>query len=130
MLSGFWIFKKPACSHQEPVDVHEQQRQEKSVEEEVEGDAGDRLEAGHACGIQHFEREPVETEPEPERDRDKYNTINKTILFMSIHLQHLHLCWASPSDAEADGAHVGQHVVKQVISSTSGLQVDVELGKL
>lgn len=59
------------CPHQEPVDVHEQQCQEKSVEEEVEGDAGDRLETGHAGGIQHLEREPVETEPEPERDTDR-----------------------------------------------------------
>lgn len=38
--------------------------------------------------------------------------------------------WASPSDAEADGAHVGQDVIEQVIASTSGLQVDVELGEL
>lgn len=66
--------KKPVCPHQEPVDVHEQQSEEKSVEEEVEGDAGYRLEAGHTCGVQYFEREPVETEPEPVGDqgRNKY----------------------------------------------------------
>lgn len=52
--------------HQEPVDVHEQQCKEESVEEEVEGDGGDGLDAGHTGGIQHFERKPVETEPEPE----------------------------------------------------------------
>ncbi len=63
---------KLVCPHQEPVDVHEQQRQEKSVEEEVEGNAGDRLEAGDTCGIQYFEREPVETEPEPKTDGHRY----------------------------------------------------------
>lgn len=36
----------------------------------------------------------------------------------------------SPGDAEADGAHVGEHVVEQVVASSSGLQVDVELGEL
>lgn len=36
----------------------------------------------------------------------------------------------SPGDAEADGAHVGEHVVEQVVASASGLQVDVELGEL
>jgi len=40
------------------------------------------------------------------------------------------VCRASPGDAEADGAHVGQHVVEQVVASSSGLQVDVELGEL
>lgn len=59
-------------SHQEPVDVHEQQGEEKSVEEEVEGDVGDGLDAGHAGGVQHFERKPVETEPEPERWRPEH----------------------------------------------------------
>lgn len=54
-------------SHQEPVDIHEQQGEEESVEEEVEGDVGDRLDAGHAGGVQNLERKPVETEPEPER---------------------------------------------------------------
>lgn len=58
-------------AHQEPVDVHEQQGEEESVEEEVEGDIGHRLKAGHTCGIQHFEREPVETEPEPERKTEE-----------------------------------------------------------
>lgn len=53
------------CPHQEPIDVHEQQGKKKSVEEEVKGDVGHRLEARHTCGVQHFEREPVETEPEP-----------------------------------------------------------------
>ena len=42
------------CTHQEPVDVHEQQGKEKGVEEEVEGDIGDRLDAGHTCSIQYF----------------------------------------------------------------------------
>lgn len=54
-------------SHQEPVDIHEQQRQQESVEKKVEGDARHRLEAGYARGVQHFEREPVETKPKPER---------------------------------------------------------------
>lgn len=36
----------------------------------------------------------------------------------------------SPSDAEADRAHVGQNVIEQVIASTPGLQVDIELGEL
>lgn len=55
------------CPHQEPVDVHEQQGQQQSIEEEVEGDVGDSLDAGHTCGIQHFQREPVETKPKPGR---------------------------------------------------------------
>lgn len=64
------------CPHQEPVDIHEQQCQEKSVEEEVERDARHRLKAGHTRGIQHFEREPVETEPEPERTKSTEHTFN------------------------------------------------------
>lgn len=52
-------------SHQEPVDVHEQQGEEERVEEEVEGQGGNGLEARHTRGVQYFEREPVETEPEP-----------------------------------------------------------------
>lgn len=40
------------------------------------------------------------------------------------------VCRASPGDTEADRAHVGQHVVDQVIASSSRLQVDVELGEL
>lgn len=58
---------------QKPVDVHEQQHKEKSIEEEVERDVGHKLEAGNTCGKQHFEREPVQTEQEPsdaEADRD------------------------------------------------------------
>lgn len=39
------------------------------------------------------------------------------------------VCQTSPSDTEADRAHVGQHVVEQVIASSSGLQVDVKLGE-
>lgn len=35
-----------------------------------------------------------------------------------------------PCDAEADGAHVGEHVVEQVVTSPPGLQVDVELAEL
>lgn len=38
--------------------------------------------------------------------------------------------WASPSDAEADRAHVGEDVIEQEIASSSGLQVDIELGEL
>lgn len=34
-----------------------------------------------------------------------------------------------PCNAEADGAHVGENVVKQVVSTTSRLQVDVEFGE-
>lgn len=40
------------------------------------------------------------------------------------------VCGATPSDAEANRAHVGQYVVEQVVTSSSGLQVDVELGEL
>lgn len=36
----------------------------------------------------------------------------------------------SPGDAEADRAHVGEHIVEQVVAPSSGLQVDVELGEL
>ena len=59
-----------AASHQEPVDVHEQQRQQQGVEEEVEGDVGDRLQAGHTGGVQHLQGEPVQPEPEPEGGGD------------------------------------------------------------
>lgn len=34
-----------------------------------------------------------------------------------------------PCDAEADRAHVGQYVVKQVVATASRLQVDVEFGE-
>lgn len=37
---------------------------------------------------------------------------------------------SSPGDAEANRAHVRQHIVDQVIAPSSGLQVDVELGEL
>lgn len=40
------------------------------------------------------------------------------------------VCRRSPGDAEADGAHVGEHIVEQVVASSSGLQVDVEFGEL
>lgn len=79
--------RKTACPHQEPVDVHEKQGEEKRVEEEVEGDAGDGLEAGHTRGVHDFEWEPVETEPEPERDKD-----GSTIL--------LHICSSSASSRQ------------------------------
>lgn len=70
IIHYFWVWTdKPVCAYQEPVDVHEQQSQEERVEEEVEGDVGDGLKAGHTCGVQHFKREPVQTEPEPERTR-------------------------------------------------------------
>ena len=54
------------ASHQEPVDVHEQQRQQQGVEEEVEGDVRDRLQAGDTGGVQHLQGEPVQPEPEPD----------------------------------------------------------------
>lgn len=38
--------------------------------------------------------------------------------------------WNVPSDAEAHGAHVGKHIIEQAVTSSSGLQVDVELGEL
>ena len=40
------------------------------------------------------------------------------------------VCGATPSDAEADRAHVRQYIIEQVVASSSGLQVDVELGEL
>lgn len=40
------------------------------------------------------------------------------------------MCWNVPSDAEAHGAHVGKHIIEQVVTSSSGLQVDVKLGEL
>lgn len=54
-----------AVSHQEPVDVHEQQCRQQSVEEKVERDVGDGLQAGNEGGIQHFEGEPVQSEAKP-----------------------------------------------------------------
>lgn len=60
-----------AGPHQEPVDIHEQQRKKESVEEEVERDGRDGLDAGYTGGVQHFQREPVETEPEPETGEGK-----------------------------------------------------------
>ena len=39
------------------------------------------------------------------------------------------MCGASPGDAEADGPHVGQHVVEQEVPPPSALQVHVELGE-
>lgn len=50
---------------QEPVDVHEQQCKQQSVEEKVERDIGDGLQAGDVRGVQHFEGEPVQSEAEP-----------------------------------------------------------------
>lgn len=52
-------------SYQEPVDVHEQQCKQQSVEEKVERDIGDGLQAGDVRGVQHFEGEPVQSEAEP-----------------------------------------------------------------
>lgn len=54
-------------THQKPVDVHQSEDKEQSIEEEVEGDIRDQLEAGVASGVEHLEGEPVETEPEPAR---------------------------------------------------------------
>lgn len=74
------------CPHQKPVDVHEQQHEEKSIKEEVEGDVGHRLETGHTGGIEHFEREPVQAKPEPDRNTAK--TRNRNIM-LSFNLHHL-----------------------------------------
>lgn len=52
-------------SYQEPVDVHEQQCKQQSVEKKVERDVGDGLQAGDVRGVQHFEGEPVQSEAEP-----------------------------------------------------------------
>lgn len=46
-----WLDKETERPYQEPVDIHEQQRQQESVEEEVEGDARHGLQAGHARGV-------------------------------------------------------------------------------
>lgn len=50
---------------QEPVDVHEEEEEQQGVEEEVEGNVGNRLDAGDAGGPQHLQREPVQTKPKP-----------------------------------------------------------------
>lgn len=131
------------CPHQEPVNIHEEQREEKSVEEEVEGDVRDRLEAGYTCGIQHFEGKPVETEPEPEMEKEtqEENMINVLLSDLTVTDDKLDkktwtsqsdscMCWNVPSDAEAHRANVGKHIIEQVVTSSSGLQVDVELGEL
>lgn len=136
-LSGFeWNIWQNQCPHQEPVDVHEKQGEEKRIEEEVKGDVGDGLEAGHTCGIHDFEGEPVQTEPEPERDENgntmyyistRLQRLPDRIIIMLSRLQNASLWWRtngeqaaeenkpmlnlSPSDAEADRAQVGQHVV-------------------
>lgn len=60
-----WAGMATRITHQEPVDVHQGEHEEQRVEEEVEGDVGDGLEAGVAGGVEHLEGEPVETEPEP-----------------------------------------------------------------
>lgn len=52
-------------THQEPVKVHESEKQEECVEEEVEGNVRHRAQAAVARGVQDLEREPVEAEPEP-----------------------------------------------------------------
>lgn len=52
-------------THQEPVEVHESEKQQECVEEEVEGNVRHRAQAAVACGIQDLEWEPVEAEPEP-----------------------------------------------------------------
>lgn len=149
--------RKPDYPHQEPVDVHEQQGEEQSVEEEVEGDVGDKLDAGHACGIQHFKREPVEAEPEPDKDEaetkqsknwnmifdifisDRQQNDGVTKHFTVTATRHGRNNWETadngsnrslPGDAKANRAHVGQHVIDQVIAASSGLQVNVELGEL
>lgn len=53
------------ATHQEPVKVHDSEKQQERIEEEVEGNVGHRAQAAVACGIQDLEREPVEAEPEP-----------------------------------------------------------------
>lgn len=50
---------KSIGSHQEPVDVHEEEDEKQGVEEEVEGNVGNRLDAGDAGSPQHLQREPV-----------------------------------------------------------------------
>lgn len=60
----------PLCSenthsYQEPVDIHEKQSKQERVEEEVERDVGNRLDAGDTGGPHNFKGEPVQTEPKP-----------------------------------------------------------------
>lgn len=52
-------------THQEPVKVHEGEKQQECVEKEVEGNVRHRAQAAVACGIQDLEGEPIEAEPEP-----------------------------------------------------------------
>lgn len=56
-------------SYQEPVDIHEEQGKQECVEEEVERDVGNRLDAGDAGSPHHFKGEPVQTEPKPAKTR-------------------------------------------------------------
>lgn len=52
-------------THQEPVDVHDQEEQQQRVEEEIVRNAGHRLQAAVPGGVENLEWEPVEAEPEP-----------------------------------------------------------------
>lgn len=69
------------------------------------------------------------------RDKERENNRNEGSLSSckAVHLSEegvFGCSGASPGDAEADGAHVRQHIVEEVIASSSGLQVDIELGEL
>lgn len=55
-------------SYQEPVDVHKQKCKQQSVEKKVERYVRDRLQAGDVGGIQHLEREPVQSEAKPVKE--------------------------------------------------------------
>lgn len=58
-------------TYQEPVKVHESEKQQECVEEEVERNVRHRAQAAVARGIQDLEREPVEAEPEPVAGRNR-----------------------------------------------------------
>lgn len=83
---------------QEPVDIHEKQSKQERVEEEVERDVGNRLDAGDAGGPHNFKGEPVQTEPKP-------------------------------CDAKANGTHVGQDVIDEVLFPSPDLEINVDLGE-
>lgn len=57
--------RKWRATHQEPVKIHDSEKQQERIEEEVEGNVRHRAQAAVACGIQDLEWEPVEAEPEP-----------------------------------------------------------------
>lgn len=66
-------------SYQEPVDIHEEQGKQECVEEEVERNVGNRLDAGDAGGPQHFKGEPVQTEPKPAQTTRMYVNLCKSL---------------------------------------------------